>query len=78
MAREYFYVCDTGLGRKKFVQKTLFSALKKTPGFKNGSNEGDTTQPRRHSTRPGGHFMHKLVGWNYQSQDWSEGGLSDA
>ena len=51
LTREFFHVCDTRLGRRKLVQQTLFSSLRKTPGVMKGNTQGDTT-------KHGGHFTH--------------------
>ena len=44
LTRVYFRVCDTGLGKKKFIQQTLSSAIRKTPGVRRGVSQGDTMQ----------------------------------
>ena len=54
LTRVYFCVCDTGLGKKKFVQQTLSSSIRKTPGIRRGDNQGDTTQQEGHSTHTEG------------------------
>ena len=70
LTREYFHVCDTGLGQKKLVHFPLLSGRHQEPG---GGILRETPRNKRDIPRiQRGSLMYKLVGWNYESLDWSE------